>query len=66
MCTLPNSEDPDEMQHYMAFHQGLRRQNYFQTKVEIKTRDPWINGPSRVYCIQQKEESFVYIGLKCS
>ena len=23
MQTLANSEDPDEMQHYAAFHQGL-------------------------------------------
>ena len=23
MSTLTNSEDPDEMQHYAAFHQGL-------------------------------------------
>ena len=23
MCTLANSEDPDEMQHNAAFHQGL-------------------------------------------
>ena len=23
MCTLANSEDPDEMQHIAAFHQGL-------------------------------------------
>ena len=23
MCTLTNSEDPDEMQHNAAFHQGL-------------------------------------------
>ena len=24
MSTLANSEDPDEMQHHAAFHQGLR------------------------------------------
>ena len=23
MCTFANSEDPDEMQHNAAFHQGL-------------------------------------------
>ena len=23
MCTLANSEDPDEMPHNVAFHQGL-------------------------------------------
>ena len=23
LFTLTNSEDPDEMQHYVAFHQGL-------------------------------------------
>ena len=22
-CTLENSENPDEMQHYVAFHQGV-------------------------------------------
>ena len=26
MGTLANSEDPDEMQHNAAFHQGLREQ----------------------------------------
>ena len=25
MCTLANSEDPDEMLHNAAFHQGLNR-----------------------------------------
>ena len=25
MGTLANSEDPDEMSHYVAFHQGLHR-----------------------------------------
>ena len=45
---LANSEDPDEMQHHAAFHQGLhcllRLIQYSGTKVqnylEISTRDP--------------------------
>ena len=35
MCTLANSEDPDEMPHYAAFYQGLHcllRQRQFSGK----------------------------------
>ena len=35
MSTLENSEDPDEMPHHAAFHQGLHcllRQNRFSEK----------------------------------
>ena len=35
MCTLANSEDPDEMPHYAAFHQGLhclQRYKHLQRK----------------------------------
>ena len=50
MGTLANSEDPDEMQHYAAFHQGLHcllRQNQSSEKeiqyfLEIISCDPSI------------------------
>ena len=37
MGTLANSEDPDEILHYTAFHQGLHylRQNDLQRKTYI-------------------------------
>ena len=46
MCTLSNSEDPDEMQHNAAFHQGLYcllrlpSEKEIQFKSEIITCDP--------------------------
>ena len=45
MGTLENSEDPDEMLHYVAFHQSLLRQNQSSKKeiqyfLEIITCDP--------------------------
>ena len=61
MGILANSEDPDEMSHYAAFHQGphcLLRQKQSSGKemqfcFEIITCDPFIyNGPSQVYCIK--------------
>ena len=50
MCTLANSEDPDEMLHNAAFHQGLHcllRQKQISEKeihfyFEIITCDPSI------------------------
>ena len=51
--TLANSEDPDEMPHYAAFHLGLHyllRQNQFSEKeniiffLEIITCDPAIHS----------------------
>ena len=62
MHTSANSEDPDEMLHYVAFHQGLlclltkstfRERNTIY--LEILTCDPSIyiyNGPSQAYCIK--------------
>ena len=61
MCTLANSEDPDEMPHCAAFHQGLhylltqsgsskREKQYF---LEIITCDPSIytmNHPLFIVC----------------
>ena len=50
MHTLANSEDPDEMRHNVAFHQGLHyllRQKTIvreiQFYLEIKTCDPLID-----------------------
>ena len=43
MGTLTNSEDPDEMSHIEAFHQGMKtlvRQNQFSEFFKIKTLDP--------------------------
>ena len=45
MSTLSNSEDPDEMQHNVAFHQAkilknLQGQKYIHEKLETSTCDP--------------------------
>ena len=68
MSTLANSEDPDEMPHNVAFHQGLHflpRQKRSSEKentitymyLEIINCDPLIFyimdiGPFQVYCIK--------------
>ena len=63
MHTLANSEDPDEMPHNAAFHQGLHyllREKQFSEKeirflLEIITCDLGMyNRPSQVNCIQPK------------
>ena len=63
MGTLATSEDPDEMPHNAAFHQGLHyllRQKWSLEKNTILFRkyNPWLlnlyNGPSQVYCIKQE------------
>ena len=68
--TLVNSEDPDEMPHLAAFHQGLLcllRQNNLRRRIhclsEILTRSPLKqNGQFHIHCInmygiiQQNEE----------
>ena len=67
MSTLANSKDPDEMQHYGAFHQGLhcclRRQKRCSEKeklylLEIITCDPSINtmGHPKLIVPNQKED----------
>ena len=63
MCTLVNSEEPDEMSHNIAFHQGLYyllRQKQSQEKeinfyLEIITCDPSIYTMDHpVYCIKSE------------
>ena len=68
MSTFSNSEDPDEMQHYAAFHQGLHcfceGEKDFQTKeyniFENYNVTPlnMYNGLSQVYCI--KAEAIIH------
>ena len=56
-----NSEDPDEMKHNAAFHQGLHRllrqkrsgKKYFFYNYNLTPLDIY-NGSSQVYCIRQK------------
>ena len=67
MTILANSEDPDEMLHNAALHQGLYclvRQNWFSEKeiqfyLEIITCDPLMYkmGPSKCIESNQNEES---------
>ena len=74
MCTLANHEDPDEMPHIEAFHQGLLyllRQNDLQrTKYNfylvIITCDPSIYTMDHPKFIvsNQKEESISAIRVK--
>ena len=61
MSTFANSEDPDEMQHNAAFHQGLhclQRLNIFRQKNKIFVENynltplDMCNGLSQVYCIK--------------
>ena len=62
MCTLANSEDPDEMLHNAAFHQGLyyllRQKTYSEKEKQflfgnynLRPFDMY-NGPSKGYCIK--------------
>ena len=37
MGSLANSEDPDEMQHYAAFHQGLHCSSNVKTNLRGQT-----------------------------
>ena len=70
MDTFINSEDPDEMPHYAAFHQGLYcllGKKDLQTK---KTNTTFKNynltthimysGPSKVYCIKPEGKIHLY------
>ena len=64
MITFANSEDPDEMQHNAAFHQGL---HFFKGKNDLQTKEynfltnltplDMYNGLSKVIVSNQKEES---------
>ena len=62
MGTFTNSEDPDEMPHNVAFHQGLhclsisgkkglqiKKYNMFKS-YNMTSLDIY-NGPSHIYCI---------------
>ena len=64
MSTFANSEDPDEMQHNAAFHQGL---HCFKGINNLQTKEYYIlnnynlipldmyNGLSQVYCFKPDE-----------
>ena len=66
MSTFANSEDPYEMQHNAAFHQGLhclKREKHFQAKennfenYSLAPLDMY-NGLSQYYCI--KPEALIH------
>ena len=65
MHTLAYSEDPDEMPHNAAFHQGLHwllRQAIFRKRNTILFENYYLwpldiySGQAQVYCIKPKEE----------
>ena len=71
MDTFINSEDPDEMPHYAAFHQGLYcllcikdLQTKNKTNTTFKnynlTPQAMYSGLSKVYCIKPKGKIHLY------
>ena len=73
MDTFINSEDPDEMPHYAAFHQGLYcllGKKDLQTKQNKTTNATFKNynltplgmysGLSKVYCIKPEGKIHLY------
>ena len=73
MDTFINSEDPDEMQHYAAFQQGLYcllGKKDLQTKTKNKTNTTFKNynltpqgmysGLSKVYCFKPEGKIHLY------
>ena len=73
MDTFINSEDPDEMPHYAAFHQGLYcllgkkifRQKKNINNATFKNYNPtpqgMYSGLSKVYCIKPEGKIHLYI-----
>ena len=59
-------EDPDEMLHYAAFHQGLHWvKKIFRQKMYNHTSMNMYNGLPQVYCIKpERRNPLVYKGLK--
>ena len=55
MNLFANSEEPDEMQHHAAFHQGLhffhKKEHTFFFNYNLTPLDMY-NGLSQVYCIE--------------
>ena len=69
MDTFINSEDPDEMPHYAAFHQGLYcllGKKDLQTKKNTTfknyslTPQGMYSGLSKVYCIKPEGKIHLY------
>ena len=69
MDTFINSEDPDEMPHYAAFHQGLYcllEKKDLQTKKNTTlknynlTPQGMYSGLSKVYCIKPEGKIHLY------
>ena len=72
MDTFINSEDPEEMPHYAAFHQGLYcflGKKDLQTKTKqtnttfknyILTPQGMYSGLYKVYCIKQEGKIHLY------
>ena len=53
MSTFANSEDPEEMQHNAAFHQGLRGQNsFFLRAVSYGMENPYYLLDDSLECAQ--------------
>ena len=70
MDTFINSEDPDEMPHYAAFHQGLycllgkkdlqTKNNNTTFKNYNLTPQGMYSGLSKVYCIKPEGKIHLY------
>ena len=70
MNTFINSEDPDEMPNYAAFHQGLycllgkKRSSYKKKHTTFKnynlTPQGIYSGLSKVYCIKPEGKIHLY------
>ena len=70
--TFTNSEDPDEMQHYVAFHLGLHFLKTFKVKKIFRQKNAifylnynltpldMYNAISQVYCIKPEERIHKY------
>ena len=74
MCSLANSEDPDEMLHDTAFHQGLhcslRQDGYSEKEMQIYLEivtcelEIYTGDHLKFYCIRPKSESISTIHFK--
>ena len=61
MCTLANSEDPNEMQHYAAFHQSLHC--LLKWAATLKASESEMHTIIKP-CIMQSATSLIKIGYK--
>ena len=52
MCTLVNSEDPDEMRHFIMVYSLFRQKEYNIFENDNRIHLDMYNGLSQVYCIK--------------